>query len=137
MTAQARSATFAFVPPRARLSLLALLAGGCATVPSDPLVYLSFAGSSPCTVDVDEQRYTLPADSEPLARRLRSHAARRQSAIIDAGEEPPSFACYREAMTLVRRARFPRLGFVTAPPPDPAADQPRTNPSRPAPKRPG
>jgi hypothetical protein len=112
------------VRARSLLPLAALAALiGCVTTPREPLTYLVLAGSGPCTVDVDEQRFTLPADGAPLAARLRQTAKRVEGALVDAGEEPLSFACYREAMALIKKAGFPRLGLVTAAPPDPAQVQ--------------
>jgi hypothetical protein len=114
------------------LPLLAAAAlAGCATTPGDPLVYLVLAGSGPCTVEVDAQRFTLPGDAAPLAQQLSRAAKRAEGALVDSGEEPLSYACYREAMTIVRRAGFPRLGLITAAPPDP-----NPQPEQPAPAQP-
>ena len=107
------------------IAALAIL-GGCATVAREPLVYVVLAGSGPCTVDLNEKRFTLPAEAEPLGRALTRVAKNAEGALIDSGEEPLSFACYREGMALVRKAGFARLGLITAAPPDPAkAEQPR------------
>jgi hypothetical protein len=66
-------------------------------------------------------------------------AKRVEGALVDAGEEPLSFACYREGMALVKKAGFARLGLVTAAPPDPAGvpeTQAPPEQDKPAPERP-
>jgi hypothetical protein len=116
--------------------LIALAAlGACTTVPREPLAYLVFAGSDQCAVDVDERRYALPAQAAPLDRALKRLAKSRDGALVDAGEVL-SYACYREAMTIVRRAGFARLGLVTAAPPDPNAPVEPPASDKPAPRRP-
>ncbi len=116
--------------------MLGLLAA-CATTPRDPLVYLVLAGSGPCTVDVNEQRFTLPGDAAPLAQRMKRLARGAEGALVDEGEAPLSYVCYRATMAIVRKAGFARLGLVTAAPPDPAEADPPAPAERETPERPG
>jgi hypothetical protein len=102
----------------------------CASTPREGLVYLGLAGSEQCTVHVEEQRFALPAQADALARRTKSLASRTQGAIVGAGEEPLGFACWREAMEIVRRAGFARLGLIITPPPEPKAVQPPVDPPK-------
>ncbi len=123
---------------RLLLPLAALLAlAACATTPRDPLVYLLFAGSGPCTVDVNEKRYVVPDQAEPLMRAMSRLAKGAEGAVVDSGAEPLSYACYRQAMTLVRKAGFARLGLVTAAPPDPSKAEPAEPADPPRGERPG
>ena len=101
------------------------------TTPREPLAYLVLAGSGPCTVNLDDKRFVLPAQAEPLSRAMARVAKRAEGALVDAGEEPLSYACYREAMALVRKAGFAKLGLVTAAPPDPAKTEEPVEPTDP------
>jgi hypothetical protein len=92
--------------------LLALLLAGCATPARDRLVWISLGGSGPCTVDLAERRFILPAEEAALTTEARRLAATHGGALV-AGAEDLSFPCYRIAMPLIEAAHFRRLGYVS------------------------
>jgi hypothetical protein len=97
---------------RCAAPLLALLLVGCATPARDRLVWISLGGSGPCTVDLAERRFTLPADEAALVAEARRLAATHGGALV-AGAEGLSFPCYRATMPLIESAGFRRLGYVS------------------------
>lgn len=90
----------------------ALLLSGCATSAGTHLVWIALGGSGPCTVSLDRRPFTLPADEAALTAASARLASRYPGALVS-GAEGLSLACYRTAMTVIDRAGFRRVGFVS------------------------
>ena len=91
---------------------LVLALAACATPAKDRLVWINLGGSGPCIVDVEQRRFTLPADEAALSEETRRLAGTHAGALLG-GADGLSFGCYRTAMAVIDQARFRRVGFVS------------------------
>lgn len=99
---------------RAAAALWLAALPGCAG--TTDLVGIEIGGDNACLVDVDGQRFSLPADGARLAARLRRAAGRAEGALLSPRSPVTRPGCWDSVMALTQAAGFARVGYFSESP---------------------
>jgi hypothetical protein len=92
---------------------VALLVSACATAPGGELVWIEVSGDTPCTIELDDRRFTLPADRPRFQAAARGIARRSEGAVVGEVANETSFACWTSAIHALQGVGFRRLGLIS------------------------